>query len=54
MAIAIADAGPLIALTKINPLYLLPALFTEYGILNQATYIKSDHAARFLAKFHAD
>ncbi len=29
MAIVIADAGPLIALAKINQLHLLPALFTE-------------------------
>lgn len=29
MAVVIADAGPLIALAKINQLHLLPALFTE-------------------------
>lgn len=29
MVVVIADAGPLIALAKINQLHLLPALFTE-------------------------
>jgi len=32
MAVVIADAGPLIALAKINQLYLLSALFTEIVI----------------------
>jgi len=32
MAIVIADAGPLIALAKINQLHLLPALFTTVSI----------------------
>ena len=32
MAVVIADAGPLIALAKINQLHLLPALFTTVSI----------------------
>jgi predicted nucleic acid-binding protein len=32
MVVVIADAGPLIALAKINQLHLLPALFTEVTI----------------------
>ncbi|MGZ8153072.1 MAG: DUF3368 domain-containing protein [Methylovulum sp.] len=32
MAVIIADAGPLIALAKINQLHLLPALFTTVSI----------------------
>lgn len=37
MAVVIADAGPLIALAKINRLHLLPALFSEVLITQAVT-----------------
>lgn len=37
MAVVIADAGPLIALAKINQLHLLPALFTTVSITQAVT-----------------
>lgn len=37
MAVVIADAGPLIALAKINRLHLLPTLFTTVSITQAVT-----------------
>jgi predicted nucleic acid-binding protein len=37
MAVVIADAGPLIALAKINQLQILPALFTSVSITQAVT-----------------
>jgi predicted nucleic acid-binding protein len=42
MVVVIADAGPLIALAKINQLYLLPALFTNVSI----TQVVADECLR--------